>query len=57
MDADVDWDNFDTFTDNWLRDDCTIPDWCQGADIDVSFVVDFLDFALLAQQWLEGVYP
>jgi hypothetical protein len=51
MDGDVDWDNFVTFTNNWLRDDCTIPDWCEGADIDVSTSVDFFDFAMFAEQW------
>jgi hypothetical protein len=32
--------------DYWLRDGCGAPDWCGGADADVSGVVDLVDFAL-----------
>jgi hypothetical protein len=38
----------------WLSS-CSAPDWCDGTDIDQSGLVDFVDFALFAQHWLEGV--
>jgi hypothetical protein len=56
-DEDVDWLDLKTFVDNWLRDDCWIPDWCEGADLDVNTTVDFFDFARFAEHWLEGVSP
>ena len=37
----------------WLRADCSKPDWCQGADIDQDSVVNLYDFAFMAYQWLE----
>jgi len=55
MDGDVDWVNLGTFVDNWLRVDCNIPDWCEGADLDVSESVDFFDFAELANNWLKEI--
>jgi parallel beta-helix repeat protein len=54
-DKDVDWLDLATFVDNWLRQDCTIPDWCQRTDIDLSTNVDFVDFAYFADNWLVGV--
>ena len=37
----------------WLREDCSKPDWCQDADIDQDSVVNLYDFAFMAYQWLE----
>jgi parallel beta-helix repeat protein len=54
FDEDVDLLDLKTFVDNWLRQDCWIPDWCEGADLDVNTKVDFFDFARFAEQWLEG---
>ena len=34
------------FASHWLEADCRPPDWCRGADVDHSSVVDFVDFAL-----------
>jgi len=31
---------------HWLEAGCDIPDWCSGADIDHSSIVNFVDFAL-----------
>jgi hypothetical protein len=53
----VDWVNLATFVDNWLREDCAMPDWCEGADLNVDTKVDFLDFAAFVGQWLKGVGP
>jgi beta-glucanase (GH16 family) len=39
------------FAEQWLADDCTSPDWCDGADINHSGNVDFNDFAFFAQNW------
>ena len=39
----------------WLLDNCTLSNnYCGGADIDGSGVVDLVDFAIFAQHWLEG---
>ena len=37
----------------WLRADCSEPDWCEGADIDQDSEVNFNDFAFMAFHWLE----
>jgi hypothetical protein len=34
-------------TDNWLTDNCTVPDWCFGADLNKDGSVNFMDLALL----------
>jgi len=57
LDEDVDLLDLKTFVDNWLRQDCTIPDWCEGTDLDLSTNVDFVDFAYFAENWLFGVGP
>ena len=36
---------------------CIAPSWCEGADINKDGRVDFEDFAILANHWLEGVNP
>jgi len=38
----------------WWDDDdgCVEPDWCGGADFDISGVVDMLDFTYFAENWL-----
>jgi parallel beta-helix repeat protein len=57
FDKDVDWLDLATFVENWLRQDCAIPDWCEGTDLDLSTNVDFIDFAYFADNWLVGVGP
>ena len=57
FDEDVDWLDLKTFVDNWLRDDCWIPDWCEGADLDVNTTVDFFDFARFGEYWVECAGP
>ncbi len=37
---------------HWLDTGCTLPDYCEGADIDKSTVVDNNDLGLLAETWL-----
>jgi hypothetical protein len=37
---------------HWLESGCEYPGWCGGADLNVSGGVDFIDFAILAEEWL-----
>ncbi|MBN1392717.1 MAG: hypothetical protein JW947_07935, partial [Sedimentisphaerales bacterium] len=49
----VDFYDLYTFADNWLRQDCTSPGNCDGADFDpIDGAVDFYDFSDFAGQWL-----
>jgi parallel beta-helix repeat protein len=57
FDEDVDLPDLATFVDNWLRQDCIIPDWCEGADLDVNTTVDFFDFARFGEYWVECAGP
>jgi len=43
------------FAGQWLANNCTPPDWCSGADIDHSGIVDFKDFAVLAENWRKTI--
>ena len=43
-----------SFASYWLET-CRKPDWCGGADDDRDSVVDFVDFAVLADNWLAGL--
>jgi hypothetical protein len=48
--------DFSFFAEHWWSSDCTvINDYCGGADFDRSGQVDGKDFAIFADQWLEGV--
>jgi len=38
---------------NWLDSPCSPPDWCGGADINMSKAVGLPDFAILADNWLQ----
>jgi len=42
------------FVGHWLETGCAGPDWCSWADIEKSGSIDFVDFALLAENWLTG---
>jgi parallel beta-helix repeat protein len=44
------------FTDQWLNS-CSEPNWCQGTDLDQSNLVNFMDFATFAQNWLWEIIP
>jgi len=52
-DGHVDSEDEDQFSMNWLGSDCEAPDWCGGADMDGNGQVDILDFAYIAEHWLE----
>jgi uncharacterized repeat protein (TIGR01451 family) len=53
IDRDVDMVDLRKFTSYWLNSDCNYPDWCESADISKNGKVDFNDFALFAENWLE----
>ena len=36
----------------WMDDTCSEPNWCEGADCDFSGMVDYIDFAIFAYDWL-----
>lgn len=44
--------DMDTFVGHWLETGCAGPNWCSWADFEKSGSVDFVDFALLAGNWL-----
>ena len=47
----VNWADLAALTDNWLVDNCTDPNWCDGTDLNQDGDVNLADFALLAQNW------
>ncbi len=50
----IGWDDVASFSARWLSGGCdTADNWCAGADRDHSGDVDFIDFALLAKDWLK----
>jgi hypothetical protein len=50
----VNIEDLDYFVQRWLLGDCTSSNNCDGADMNGSGAVDFADFAIFAQHWLEG---
>jgi hypothetical protein len=52
----VNVEDLDYFLQRWLLGDCTLDNnYCGGVDINGSGAVDFVDFAIFAQHWLEGI--
>ena len=51
----VDLNDLADFCARWLDDNCGDYDWCGGADIDHSGNVDFLDFVIISNWWLESL--
>jgi hypothetical protein len=49
----VNWADVAVLSEQWLFDNCSADDWCNGADLNHSGKVDFSDFALLAQHWFQ----
>jgi hypothetical protein len=54
-DDDVDLKDLADFCTQWLDGNCGDYEWCGGADIDHSGSVDFADFAILSNWWLESL--
>jgi hypothetical protein len=47
--------DFGGFAAQWLRTDCAAPNWCDGADLDRSGLVDLVDVQLFSDFWLHGI--
>jgi hypothetical protein len=47
----VNWADLAALTNNWLVDNCTDPNWCDGTDLNQDGDVNLADFALLGQNW------
>ena len=48
----VDWSDLNVLAQHWLNSSCADANqWCSGADINASTGVDFLDYAILANNW------
>jgi len=52
----IDFFDLAEFINQWLNS-CSEPNWCQGTDIDQSNLVNFIDFATFAQNWLWEKIP
>ncbi len=50
-DGSVDMFDFALLAQQWLRDDCQAPDWCENADIDRSGDVGLPDLSILSESW------
>lgn len=50
----VGWTDLAIFTRRWLDISCDDLNWCGEADLDHNTEVDFGDFALIAERWLQG---
>ena len=48
----IDFYFFARFANRWLDDDCNVPDWCDGMDLNGNQVVDLGDISILAANWL-----
>jgi hypothetical protein len=49
-DGDINFEDFDFIFRNWLSP-CFAPGWCEGADLDLSGLVDMGDLKTLTQSW------
>jgi hypothetical protein len=51
----VTFPDYSFFSTWWLRDDCSINNDCDDADIDFSGAVDIADLQVFCNYWLEGI--
>ena len=51
-DNDVEFSDYAILVANWLKNDCTKPDWCSGADLNYSGAVDHSDLLIFVKHWL-----
>jgi len=50
-----DWDDLVGLVSNWLETNCdSSNNWCYGSDLDFSSMVEFVDFAIFAERWLQN---
>jgi len=50
--AEVDLTDLAKFAAYWLNEDCNNSGWCGNTDMDLSGVVNFVDWALFADDWM-----
>ncbi|MHC4213344.1 MAG: GLUG motif-containing protein [Planctomycetota bacterium] len=50
----VDFVDYSFFSNRWRQQDCGIADDCDGADLDFSDVVDWIDLKIFCDQFLDG---
>jgi len=53
QDDDVDLKDFSVLALSWLEAECDQSDWCSGADLNKSTIVDLTDLCEFAEHWLE----
>jgi len=54
-DCDVDLADFSVFAQYWLTEEqCTDPNWCDGADLTQNGTVNIFDLKEFSEHWLEG---
>jgi predicted outer membrane repeat protein len=53
-DARIDSIDLAIFAEHWQETECNEPDWCNGADLDESSIVDYNDLGILTRNWLEA---
>jgi hypothetical protein len=51
-DGTVDFKDLALFSNEWMKDDCAEPNYCNGADLDFDGDVDHKDLQLFTQFWL-----
>jgi hypothetical protein len=49
-DGDFNLEDFDYIARHWFMP-CSDPNWCQGADLDLSGLVDYQDLKTFTQNW------
>lgn len=50
-----DWDDLACLVSNWLEQNCDASNnWCTCADLNFNSMVDLMDFAILAERWLQN---
>jgi len=55
--GEVNLEDFAVLASYWMNEDvCSPPDWCQGADFDMSGTVDMLDLTYFAENWLRQTW-
>jgi cyclophilin family peptidyl-prolyl cis-trans isomerase len=55
IDGKVNLNDYSFFASHWMQQNCTVPNWCSGTDLNKNGTVDTPDILMLAQRWLEGV--
>jgi hypothetical protein len=51
FDGDVDLADLAILVSYWLEQDCGLPDWCEGTDLNRDTEVNFIDYAIFAQAY------